>query len=229
MFSEMMMRLLLTMTLLVVSACNLSTSPPETPGPIPTTTPVTIDARGTPDPSPVPGSGECTPRTDWALFTVPEGMTLSNLAFLGGTTIEELMAANCLENADTIFAGQDLRVPPNFPPTPVPGLGNAPEARVGISPYERFDGGWYELQPGATVTLVWEPPLPADVTQIEYYAIASGAADPTLIVVDASGGDNIGVSWQVPAQFAGQIMAVAYRGEAVYAQAEAINVFTSFS
>ncbi|MBZ0299038.1 MAG: LysM peptidoglycan-binding domain-containing protein [Anaerolineae bacterium] len=235
------MRPLGALLILFAAACTLTTQPPETPTLTPTetpsvtATPVVIDARNTPEPTPAAGDNirpGCTPRSDWPLFTVPPGMNLSTLAFFGNTTIDALAEANCLINVDALFAGQDLRVPPGFPPTAPPEFGSpVTRSRVGLSPYVQFTDGWYEVQPGATVSLGWEPALPAEVTTIEFYATSAAAnAQPVLIAVDSTGGDNLWISWTVPAQFAGQISAVAYRGEAVYARTdESINVFTSLS
>lgn len=225
--------------ILVTAACTLSNRPPETPTlePSPTArltaTPVVIDARSTPQPTQASGTlPNCTPRTDWPVFTVPPGMTLLTMAFIGGISVEELAEANCLANPDSIFAGQTLRVPPTFPPTVPPEFENAlPRAHVGLSPYLQFTGGWYEVQPGATVSLGWEPPLPPDVTSIEYYATAAGAnQQPVLIAVDQNGGDNVWINWTVPPQFAGQITAIAYRGEAIFDQTDdPISVYTAIS
>lgn len=53
----------------------------------------------------------CTPRTDWPTMIVASGDTLSGIAERTGSTIDTLVSANCLVNADAIFAGQQLRVP----------------------------------------------------------------------------------------------------------------------
>lgn len=230
------------LSVILAAACTLTTQPPQTPTLIPPATPedtptvVVIDARETPVPTDQAGGDNtrpnCTPRTDWPLFAVPEGMTLTTIAFLGGTTVQVLADANCLANPDNIFAGQSLRVPPDFPPTVPPEFESAaPRSRVGISPYLRFEGGWYEVQPGSMVSLGWEPALPASVTRIEFYATPTGTnQQPALIAVDNNGGDNVWINWTIPAQFAGQITAVAYRGEAVHARTDdPINVYTSLN
>lgn len=53
----------------------------------------------------------CTPRTDWVLYTVKAGDTLGVIAQNVGSTITDLTRANCLANPDSIVVGQQLRVP----------------------------------------------------------------------------------------------------------------------
>ncbi len=53
----------------------------------------------------------CTPRTDWVLYTVKAGDTLGVIAQNVGSTITDLTRANCLPNPDSIVVGQQLRVP----------------------------------------------------------------------------------------------------------------------
>lgn len=53
----------------------------------------------------------CTPRTDWPLYTVKAGDTLGVIATNTGSTITDLTRANCLANPNSIAVGQQLRVP----------------------------------------------------------------------------------------------------------------------
>lgn len=138
------LRLLLSQILVIAlfTACTLTTVPPITPTPTTpedseTGDPVFIDARDTPIPGPdgstggpTPNSGGqapdelyipgCIPRTDWQLYTVKDGDIITNLALLGEITVDELVSANCLANPDLLYVGQQLYVPPVFPPTPEP-------------------------------------------------------------------------------------------------------------
>lgn len=59
----------------------------------------------------------CYPQTTWPLYTVQAGDTLSELAIRTGTTVDQLVTANCLLNAGLIYVGQQLRLP-FLPPTP---------------------------------------------------------------------------------------------------------------
>lgn len=59
----------------------------------------------------------CEKREDWQLrYTVQVGDALSNIASFYGTFTSELVLGNCLDDADTIVAGQVLRVPGEVQP-----------------------------------------------------------------------------------------------------------------
>ena len=53
----------------------------------------------------------CSPRSDWRVYVVVKGDTLSGIALRFKSTIDELVAANCLENAHLIIVHQHLYVP----------------------------------------------------------------------------------------------------------------------
>jgi LysM repeat protein len=53
----------------------------------------------------------CSPRSDWFLYTVQAGDTLGEIADAAGSTSNDLTQANCLANPDSIAVGQQLRVP----------------------------------------------------------------------------------------------------------------------
>jgi LysM repeat protein len=55
----------------------------------------------------------CVPRTDWAIYRVRPGDTLSSLARATESNVDALKLANCLTN-DQVYVGQYLRVP-RFP------------------------------------------------------------------------------------------------------------------
>lgn len=63
---------------------------------------------------------QCVVRNDWPIYIVQRGDTLARIATRYGTTFTVLMNANCLPNANRIFAGQQLRVPPGVVVTPPP-------------------------------------------------------------------------------------------------------------
>lgn len=62
-------------------------------------------------PTPTIDPDFCVERLDWLEYTVLPGDTLSRIALITESTVEELVAANCLPNAHTIQRGQILRVP----------------------------------------------------------------------------------------------------------------------
>ncbi len=76
-----------------------------------------------PDASQVPPTDTaCTPNTLWQYtYTVQTGDTLGTIADRVGLSAAQLAQANCLRDANLIYAGQVLRVPSYIaPPTPVP-------------------------------------------------------------------------------------------------------------
>jgi LysM repeat protein len=73
--------------------------------------------------SPTPGSVTtpaiaCTPPAGWVSYTVQAGDTLSTLAATYAIPVAQLIAANCLTNADVITVGQTIYVPAKANPTP---------------------------------------------------------------------------------------------------------------
>ncbi len=82
----------------------------EDPRPVASPSPAypgTYSGTPTPDPTPV-GYGEEPPVE---AYTVRAGDTLSGIALAFRSTVEEILAANDLSSADTIRAGQTLRIP----------------------------------------------------------------------------------------------------------------------
>lgn len=62
-----------------------------------------------PTPDSTPG---CTPRKDWKLrYTVQRDDALERIANLYNTNVSDLVAGNCLKDANVIVIGQELRVP----------------------------------------------------------------------------------------------------------------------
>lgn len=114
--------MLMLLGALLLSACNLSRTPPTlvlptpaSPFPItpgvptlfPSVTPFTFVPPGvTPQPATV-----CPPPVGWIPYVVEPGDTLSLLAQALDTTAFELAAANCLASPDALFAGQTIYLP----------------------------------------------------------------------------------------------------------------------
>ncbi len=60
----------------------------------------------------------CTPRKDWKLtYTVQRDDALSRIADVYNTTVDELVAGNCLKDKNVLIIGQVLRVPGTAQPT----------------------------------------------------------------------------------------------------------------
>jgi LysM repeat protein len=85
----------------------------------------------------------CIVRTDWPVYTVVRGDTLNKIGQRYGTTAGVLASANCLANINTIYAGQQLRVPPSpIVLTPVPQQ-PPPTSSFNVRiQYQRFDNGF---------------------------------------------------------------------------------------
>lgn len=67
---------------------------------------------------PLPARGKetsvrCGPPAGWVIYFVQPGDTLTRIAAMFGTSVNQLINANCLRTT-TIFVGQRLFVPPNF-------------------------------------------------------------------------------------------------------------------
>ncbi|MBZ0295160.1 MAG: LysM peptidoglycan-binding domain-containing protein [Anaerolineae bacterium] len=62
----------------------------------------------------------CVPREDWTgTYTIQAGDTLFAIASNFGLTTAELQTANCIDDANSIFAGEDIRIPLQPSPTPI--------------------------------------------------------------------------------------------------------------
>lgn len=96
-----------------------------TPGEAQTGTPTPM-----PTPMPTPTPVPCVQRAGWPAYVVRPGDTLFSIARVTGSTVEELVRANCLPDT-RIFVGQRLRVP-QLPPTatPTPTSSPAPVASL---------------------------------------------------------------------------------------------------
>ncbi|MBI5928958.1 MAG: LysM peptidoglycan-binding domain-containing protein [Chloroflexi bacterium] len=121
----------------------------------------------------------CTPRTDWPVMVVSSGDTLSGIAERTGSTVETLVQANCLLNADAIFAGQQLRVPlvPIQPTAYIP-------AGCGVSFFFTFAAGKGDasgLCPLAT-DLVAATGQDFEGGRVYRYAAPAGASDPRATI-----------------------------------------------
>lgn len=96
----------------LLAGCNLTTAPP-TPTLAPTQ-PVTFTpfapAEPPADSTPVNPDCPATP-AGWMPYTVVSGDNLSTLAEATGSTVNELVTNNCLENPDQIYAGFVLYLP----------------------------------------------------------------------------------------------------------------------
>ncbi len=98
------------------------------------------------------------------VYVVQEGDTLFSIAQAYGLTVEELAAANGIEDTTLISVGQELVIP-LFQPEPQPTATSAPPV--------------YVVQPGDTLTAIAE----RFQTTVEALVAANDIADPSLIEV----------------------------------------------
>ncbi|HEX2906410.1 MAG TPA: LysM domain-containing protein [Phototrophicaceae bacterium] len=96
-----------------------------TPSPTPTRTPRPTETSGIrPTPTgeltaaPLIINPICTPQADWPTYTVRQGETLSEIARAVGSSLNLLKDANCLTDANQLYAGQTILVP-RLPIVPV--------------------------------------------------------------------------------------------------------------
>lgn len=92
---------------------------------IPATQITTVEAQG------------CYLRTDWPVYVVQRGDSLSVIARRVGTTLYTLMSANCITNPNRLYVGQRLFVPRL--PGGGPGPGNSYEVPI---TYQFYEGGF---------------------------------------------------------------------------------------
>lgn len=187
--------------MMLVSACNIpragSVPPTSTTAPTLTPTGTPISAPTT-APSPTTESlPACTPNTTWPVYTVARGDTLFSIAQRTGSTVDELVAANCLPDRDVIEVGQKLRVrslPVTVQPTatPVPSAGS----KTFVDPHGRYafdyPDGWYVRQDAAgTVIATSYDPQGGDPAMAAFadpsMAKVSFSVNPTTVHTELTG------------------------------------------
>lgn len=94
----------------------------------------------------------CQKRDDWTLrYTIQSGDALTNIADRYSTLVSELVLGNCLTDANTIIAGQVLRVPGDAQPV---------EPKYVCTDWEAltpFDGA-YAIDPDDNLSFNWRGP-----------------------------------------------------------------------
>jgi LysM repeat protein len=155
------MRHLISLLLLAITACTLTTTAPTTPQPTPTVTlPVsatpllTPTVTLTPRPTDAPA---CVPRADWInLYTVVAGDTLADIARRANTSAAVLIQGNCLADGNVISVGQVLRSPnpvqASLPPTVAQPNQTYTNAEIGFS--LDYPAGWSQVVQSGYVDLI---------------------------------------------------------------------------
>jgi LysM repeat protein len=107
----------LLLLIFALAGCNLEAEAPPlataTTAPIVFNTPSPFNtAQPTLSTVPTVGAGgNCVVNTSLPSYVVKDGDTLYDIALRSNTTIDNLVALNCLANANQIFSGQTLRTP----------------------------------------------------------------------------------------------------------------------
>lgn len=112
----------------------------------------------------------CTIPENWIAYIIQRGDTMFRLSRRFGLTVEELAAANCIEDPNNITAGQFLFAPPGSNVTPQPPLAGFPPF-VTASDYTRFDCD----NPAATI----HQPLPGTLLR-GAFAVYGTATHPNF-------------------------------------------------
>ena len=107
--------LILTLCAALLAACNLAEiTPTFTPLP-PTATPIpqlVATFPADPNATPIPPNPNCaTTPAGWIPYTIEQGDSLLLLADQTDSTVDELVAGNCMSNADAILVDQVIYVP----------------------------------------------------------------------------------------------------------------------
>lgn len=105
-------RLIMLCFIILLAGCNLTTTPPTptlAPTQFPTIEPIASVAPPA-DSTPVNPDCPATP-AGWIPYTIVEGDNLSALAAATGSTVNELVINNCLDNPDEIYAGFVIFLP----------------------------------------------------------------------------------------------------------------------
>lgn len=155
----------------------------------------------------------CVPRTDWPIYTVVPGDTLSNIASRTQTTAQALISANCLANPDVLNVGQRLYVPRSLNPTntPAPTLTPAPTqtpvpqmvGSIGVSQQISGDAGNILLLRGAPSVVEYNG-APFGISRVRFYLIRAGTMQ--LIGTDDNPQDGFRAVWVVPPSLDGHTL-----------------------
>lgn len=181
---------LLAAVLLVSAACNLGTAPADDAAPTSAIPTWEVNAAT---------QAACVPRTDWPVYTVQPRDNLTIIANLTGSSIDELAAANCLQNQNRLLSGQTLYVPT------LPGAGCDASLLTGtgqdyvlITPSVDFNDACYTLSGGQPVTLNWFN-APSGAAEVTFYRRSAATEREAVLGIDNTPGDGFVITWTVPA------------------------------
>lgn len=96
---------------LLGAGCNLDSPATALPSPSPTQAPSGPGQIVIPGQTTAPDPAECPIPASWVAYTVAPGDNLTLIASSIESTVDELVAGNCLANPDALQAGQTLYLP----------------------------------------------------------------------------------------------------------------------
>ena len=176
----------------------------------------------------------CAPYTQWPVYTVQSGDTLGAIAQRSGTTLAQLMTANCLSDSNLIFTGQTLYVPvlpvvgtptPTRTITPAPAatpLPNVPvwSAQLTVTQVWPYTGG-------GSITYYKSVRISAgevyNAATVNFYVNDPASGKPILIGTDSDPWDGAYVDYSFPAAGTYTFSATA-NNEAISANSSAVTV-----
>ncbi|NWF70518.1 MAG: LysM peptidoglycan-binding domain-containing protein [Chloroflexi bacterium] len=212
-------------------ACNITTTAPNSAPQAPASSNETppsvqeggLDTQPLVTPEIAPG-GACVPQSNLPTYTVEPGDSLSLIADQFSTTVDTLIAINCLEDPDLIEVGQVLYVPGALNgalPDSVTMIGS-----VVITPLVRIDNNVYVLRANTSVMLSWNPNVGGAVRINFYFASTGTGIIPGLIGSDTNAADGGTLLYNVPGGLLGYFTADAVdtNGQIVALTAEAVMV-----
>jgi LysM repeat protein len=149
--------------------------------------------------------GTCPQAAGWIAYTVQTGDSISLLAERTGTTVQELIAANCLANADVINVGQVIYLP-SAPAAVVPSPvvtrasttgGTGPRiGMVWVEPALVQNNGQFYVAAGSALTVRARDVENATKVTFVYQPIGTTTA-PTTLGVDTNLSDGVSIPWTV--------------------------------
>lgn len=177
---------------------GLPSSTDETP---PSPAPPTPTINATPPPQPTATGGQCqvNPPPNWVVSTIQFGQTIGRLAQCVGSTVNELVAVNCLPNGgNLIYPGDPIYMPgicaptatPDIPPefktttstsTPLPPPPSKGPVTVNVN----------QVAPGQKITITLKGYVPNGLFIIDITSPTAGVFEKLEACVDQNGGKEL--------------------------------------
>ncbi len=178
--------------------------------PRPTSTPANTTSGGTSGSTSGSTSGgttTCVIRTDWQIYTVVSGDTLSSIARRVNSTVNQLASANCISDPSRISVGQALRVPAQPIPPTQPASQNQQVGRIFANLLLPVNGSVNVLPANQTVRLEWLEASFVGLSSVEFVYVPRGTTQTISLGVDSYLADGAVLNWYVPVNIDGRIVA----------------------